>query len=210
MAHAQVPGDRPVRRVELSIGAGLFGGAAVGERDASLRANSTTPQPYRLFSTASRFADSADIEARAGFSWSRRLEFEGRFAFNRPELRTAVSSDAEGASPITLAERVDQYLIDGGALFMLEEWQFKRTVPFAAGGAGYVRQRHEGKTLIDEGHLFYVGGGVKRWWLTRRRGAVKTAGVRADARLYLLGGGVSIDDRLRRHGTLSGSVFVGF
>jgi len=83
-------------------------------------------------------------------------------------------------------------------------------VPFAAAGAGYLRELHEGQTLVEDGHLYYVGGGVTHWFFARSRGVVRAAGLRADVRMNLLSGGVFFNDTLRRQGTVFGSVAVVF
>jgi hypothetical protein len=53
---------------------------------------------------------------------------------------------------------------------------------------------------------------VKHWLISRRQGQgfLRALGLRADARLYLLDGGISVADRPRRHAAASGSVFIGF
>ena len=86
----------------------------------------------------------------------------------------------------------------------------QRTIPFATAGAGYLRQLHEGDTVIEEGQVYEVGGGLKHWLLARNRGVVKAAGIRVDARLYLLTAGITFDDGPRPHGAVSGAVFVAF
>jgi hypothetical protein len=203
--------DLPVRRIEAEVGGGIFGGTALGSADANLRANATTVQPYTLFATDSRFGSAPSMHARAGFALSRRFAVEGGLVFSRPWIRTSVSGDVEGAPALTVDERVDQYIVEASLLVRLDEISLgRRTVPFVAGGAGYLRQLHEGLTVIDEGHLYHLGGGVKHWLLARDRGFIRSAGLRADLRLYIMAGGVSFDDRPRPRGAASGSVFVAF
>jgi hypothetical protein len=211
-AQAQRAGPRgfAVHRITMTVGGGVLGGAAVGTREADLRANGDQPQPYALFSSSTRFGASPMAELRIGVALSRRVVVEGRGSFNRPALRTSVSGDLEGAPALTVVERVDQYVIGGGVLVMLHEARIRGMVPFAAAGAGYVRQLHEGLTLVDHGHTFDVGGGIVRSLFSRDRGVVRAAGLRADARLYLLSGGVTFRTGPRPHGAISGSAFVAF
>ena len=42
--------------------------------------------------------------------------------------------------------------------------------PFVTAGGGYLRQLHEGLTVIEEGRVFYVGGGARYWIFARARG----------------------------------------
>jgi hypothetical protein len=150
------------------------------------------------------------VEARAGVNLSRRVGIEARFGHTRPELRTSVAEDAEGAPALTIVERIDQYAIDGGVVFRIDEWRLAGLAPFVTAGAGYLRQLHTGQTLVEQGHSYYLGGGVRRAFLARDRHLVKAAGVRADVRLDLLSGGVSFDHQLTMHAAVSGALFVGF
>jgi hypothetical protein len=199
-----------VRLIEVSGGVGLIGGGSLGEQDANLRANSTPAEPYRLFSTDATFRRAGVLEARLGTTLTSRYAIEGRFAFSRPELRAVISADVEGAPGLTVVERVDQYVIDGALLVLFNEARLGGVVPFASAGAGYVRQLHEGLTVIESGRIYHVGGGIRHRFFSRNRGFTRTAGVRADARLDLLSGGISIDDGPRPHLAISGSLFVGF
>lgn len=209
-ASAQAPSVRPLRRVEVAAGVGMFGGGSLGSADAAIRSNSTTPAPFRLFSTDSAFVRAPVVEARLGTALSRRYEVEARFSFSRPELRSSISSDVEDAPGLTVVERVDQYLIDGALLVLFDEARLGSAVPFASAGAGYLRQLHEGLTVIESGRVYHVGGGVKHWFLSRARGAVRAAGVRADARLYFFSGGIAVDDGPRPQAAVSASFFAAF
>jgi hypothetical protein len=210
-AAAQSPADnRPVRRLEVAVGGGLFGGAALGEEDANLRANSAGSEPFRLFATESVLTRAPGLDVRAAWSLSRRYSVEGTFSFGRPELQTSISSDAEGAPPLVVVEWIDQYLIDAGLVVMLDELRIGSIVPVVAGGVGYARQLHEGRTLIENGYFVHVGGGLRHWLFTRGRGLLKGAGLRGDARLVILDDAVAVDDSPRSHGAISGGLFVVF
>jgi hypothetical protein len=210
-AGAQTVDDLPRPRFEVDAGGGLLGGASLGSGDANLRANNPTSQPFRLFSADSRLAGSPSFHARAAFALTRRWGVEGGMVIGHPDMRTSLSADAEGAPSLTVVERIDQYFFEAGVVVMLEQWRVgRRTMPFAAAGAGYLRQLHEGLTVVEQGHLYHAGGGLKHWLVARQRGRVRAAGLRADARLYLLARGLSLDGRPRPHVAISGSAFVGF
>jgi hypothetical protein len=121
-----------------------------------------------------------------------------------------VSADVEGATPVTIVERVDQYVIDAGVVIRLDELCVGALVPYVAGGVGYLRQLHEGLAVVEEGHVYHLGGGVKRELLTRAHGVVRAVGVRADARVYFLSGGISLYDGITRHESFSAGVFFKF
>lgn len=210
-AFAQTAEQRRVRRVEVDAGGGWLGGAGLGSAEANLRASEAARRPVRLFGTDSRFAPAPTYHLRAGFAFTRRIGVEGGLMRSQPDIRTSLSEDAEGAPPITIAERADQYVIDAGVVILLNELRLGgRMIPFVAAGAGYLRQLHEGRTLVEQGRAYYAGGGIKYWLLARNRGFVSAAGVRADARAYLMSGGISFEDRPRPHVAISGSVFVAF
>lgn len=211
-APAQSPPPRAgfAQRWEVGGGVGYLTSAGLGGRDASLRGNGTPPQPYALFATDSRLTGEPLWVGGVGFALSGRLAIEGRLGFSRPELETSVRADAEGASPVTVVERIDQYVVDAGVVFRVDEMRVARLVPYAAGGAGYLRQLHEGLTVIEQGHLYYLGGGIIRDLMTRSHGIVRAAGLRADARVYFLSGGVSVNDRRSRQGSFTAGLFVRF
>jgi len=197
-----------MHRLEVSAGGGYFTGTSFGNASATLRANGQA-QPYALFTTESALTGSLAGDFTLGARINRRWSVDGHFLYSRPSLETSVRDDAEGAAAITVVERIDQFLIDAGVLFRIDEMRIKRLTPYAAGGAGYLRQLHEGYALIDQGHLYHLGGGVTRDLVMRTHGIVRAAGLRADARMYFLAGGV-VNDRTARHGSFTASLFVRF
>jgi hypothetical protein len=208
---AQAAVDRPVRRIEADAGAGILGGGGLGSADANLRRNDPVRETFRLFATSSDVGRAPLWLVRLAFPFNRRFAIEGALTKATPGVRVSATSDFEGAPSITTTETIDQYFIDGSVLVMLDELQIgTRAVPFAAAGAGYLRQLHEGQRLVEQGQVYHAGGGMKYWLLTRKAGAVRSAGLRADARAYFLRGGISFDNRPRSHVAISGSVFVGF
>lgn len=209
--YAQRSANSQDRRLEVSGGAGFLGGADLGSADASLRANSASPQPFRLFATSSDMGRAPSWHARVAFLLNPRFAIESGITNVRPDIRVSATSDAEGALPVTITESIDQYFIDGSVLVMLEEVRIgTRLVPFAAAGGGYLRQLHDGRTLVEHGQVYHAGGGVKYRLVTNSSGAIRAAGLRGDARVYFMRGGISFDDHPRSHLAISGSVFLGF
>jgi hypothetical protein len=208
-AVAAAQSSPPLRRIELAGGLGVFSGAALGSQQADLR-TATAGQPYRLFSSSTRMSTAPVFDLRLGVPVGGRYAVEGHAAYGHPEVRTSLSSDAEHAPDLTAVERLDQYVIDGGLVVNLDEWSIAGVHPFATIGGGYLRQLHEDLVVIEEGRVFFVGGGVKHAIHTRSRGIVRGFGVRADVRLDLLSGGIHIDDNVRRHVSASGGLFVIF
>ena len=199
-----------IRWVEVDTGGGLLGGVALGTVDANLRANERTEQPHRLFTSEHRFDRAGQFQVRASRPWGARWAIEGGVTVSHPVLRADVRDDVEGAPAITIIETLDQYFFEAGVAFAIDELRVGRLQPFVTGGAGYLRQLHEGQTVIEHGQLFQAGGGVKYPFVSRASGLIRSAGIRGDVRAYLLRGGVEVEGRPKPHAAISGSVFVGF
>jgi hypothetical protein len=198
-----------MHRLQLAAGVGFLGGASLGVADANLR-SSVADDPYRVFTTSSRFGSALALDLRAAVDLTRRFGLEAHALFGHPELQTEVTGDVENAPSVTALERIDLYLIDGGILIKLDEWRVKGWQPFVAAGAGYLRQLHEGLTLTEDGQIFYVGGGVRKTIVTRTKGFVRGLGVRGDVRFNILSGGITIEDKARQQLSASASFFVVF
>jgi hypothetical protein len=198
-------------RFEVAVGGTWLGGASAGDETATLRANSTSGSPFSVFTTDSEIHGTAGIETRVGFGLTQMLIVEGLLVYSRPELRTRISNDVENAQPVTVTENLDQYFVGADVVWQLTALRFSaRTLPFVVGGAGYLRQLHEGGTLIESGQVYHVGGGIRHSLMQRTTGFVKTTGVRADAGLFILANGIDFEDRARPHAAVSGSLVVGF
>jgi hypothetical protein len=205
-ALAQAPSE-PTGRIQIAAGVGWLGGAAFGGQPADLRSGGSGGA-YRLFNSETDLGTAGSLEARAGVALTRRYSIEGRAGISRPELRTLVSSDAETTGSFTLEERIDQYAFDGGIVIHLHELVTMGLTPFASAGIGYVRQLHEGQQLVEDGPLYYVGGGLSRVLLARAQGFIRALSLRADLRLNLFS--LDSDDGTRPQGSVSGSLVVTF
>ena len=206
---ARAQTDPPLHRFQLAAGIGFLGGASLGDADANLR-TSAPNDPYRVFATSSRQAGSVALDLRAAVDLTRRFGVEAHALFGHPEMHTDVTGDVENAPAVDAVERLDNYLIDGGIVINLDEFRVNGWLPFAAAGAGYLRQLHEGLTVTETGHLFYVGGGARRTFVTRPMGFVRGVGVRGDVRLNFLSGGITVEDKSRNQVSASAGLFVVF
>lgn len=208
-SQARAQTDPPLHRLQLAGGVGVLSGASLGDADANLRTNASS-DPYRVFATSSRMAGTIALDLRAAVDLTRRFGLEAHTLYGHPELQTSVTGDVENAPSVDAVERLDTYLIDGGVVIKLDELRVKGWQPFAAAGAGYLRQLHEGLTLTEDGHLFYVGGGARRVLMSRPKGLLRGFGARGDVRLNILSDGITVDDKSRNHVSASASVFVVF
>jgi hypothetical protein len=208
LATAAPAAAQPPGRLEIGGGARWIGSTSFGD----IAAGETTfgGGTRDLFQSSTDLEQSIGAEVRIGVRLTAFLQVEGTVALNRMDLTTRVSGDVEGAADTTAAERVTQYAFEGGALLPLARWRRGRLTPFAAGGAGYLRQVHEGKTLVDTGHSYYVGGGVKYLLTSGRTGKLKASGLRGDVRAVFSSTDIAPDDKLRAAPSVSGSYFIRF
>lgn len=196
-AYAQSAG---VGRVELSGGAVFVGGFDEGERAAELTANAGGT--FDQFSTSATVDPVVGVQARLGVFLTRALALEGGVRWTRPVFAVSISGDSEEAPDTTAEETVNQYLIDGSAVLHFGDRERSRTVPFVYGGAGYLRELHEGDALVEEGTEFHAGGGVKIWM-----GASRRVGVRLEAGLSVRDGGLDVEEKRRTVPVAGGFVF---
>jgi hypothetical protein len=110
---------------------------------------------------------------------------------------------------VTATERMRQFTVEGAVLFARDRWRVGRLRPFLTGGAGYLRQLHEGDALAANGQLYGFGGGVKVPLLSRDRRA-SVIGLRADARAVIRTRGVAVDGASHVSPAVSVSAYVGF
>jgi hypothetical protein len=85
-----------------------------------------------------------------------------------------------------------------------------RIVPFVGGGVGYLRQLHDGRTLVETGSAYHLGGGADMILRSAAQGVVKSVGIRADARAELRSGGVAFDDGTHAAPSFGVQLFVRF
>jgi len=197
-------------RFEVGIGPLWIGSASFGSRAANETNASGTAVP--LFTTTTALDAATGVEVRFGIRLTRRLEVEAAGSYAGPHLVTTVRADSEaGSGPFTSDEWIQQFTAGGAVL-----WRFAplrahpHWVPFAIGGAAYMRQLHEQQTLLVSGRSYEAGAGVK-YLLGARAGArLKTVGVRADVRAMVRTAGVNVDGRAHVSPARGASLFVRF
>jgi hypothetical protein len=166
-------------RLEISVGAAVTSGLTLSSGNAS--ETTSSGGAFTLFSTSETIARAASGEMHLGFRLTRRLDAEGSVRFGKPQLRVAVTNDAENAAPITASERVEEATFSGGLVWYPGAFSDNsRVVPFVEAGAGYVRVLHEELTFVQAGRAYEAGAGAK--FVLHRGGGVKRIGLRVDAR----------------------------
>jgi hypothetical protein len=197
---------RPHAVVELGGGVRLDGGTAVHEQTAE----ETGPNGARtIFVTRTRLGASAAPDIKIGVGITDILGAEAAFAIGGATLSTEIRGDVEGVPDTTVKESIRRYLVEGGVTASLRRWRRPNWLPFVSAGLTYLRELHEGRTLLETGHAVYAGGGA-RYLLPTLPGSRVTPGVRVDFRLALVSGGVAVDSGRRVVPTGGAVMFVRF
>ena len=206
--------DAPALRAhQFVIGGGVVwsGGYDIGDATASLRGNGpgATPPGVTLFTAKSSITPATSPELQVGFAANQRLAVEFGLAFTRPHIGVEIVGDTEAPSQELPGERLQQYVIGGGVTWQVPIRMGARLAPFVSGGAAFLRQLHEDRTMAETGQIYYAGGGA-RYWLRGGHGAGRAYGLRGDARVNIRRKGIDFEDKMRIYPTFSLSVFVGF
>jgi hypothetical protein len=190
IAHAQ---SGNTGRVEISVGPRWTGGSKLSDGDAK----ETTPSGsgFRMFTASTTFARATSVDARFGFAVSHRLRALVSGSYGKPTLRISVTNDAENAAPITATERIQQFVVRGGASWAL--LAASRFAPFVAAEIGYLRELHSGQTLLQTGRVAELGGGATYPLVSRGSGPFRHVGARIDARAVIRSAGAALDGGVR-------------
>jgi hypothetical protein len=183
--------------VEISGGAEVAAGYDLGRRTATLTSNAgATGGSFDFFDADSRIETAYGLLARIGVYVTPAFAVEGGVHWLRPVNTVTITDDTEDAPTTTAEERLNQYFFEGSAV-----WHFAagRSTPFVYGGAGYLRQLHEGDALIEEGLEMHAGVGVK-WWIGKR------IGIRGEGGISVRDGSTDDENKRRTVPTAAGSI----
>ena len=196
--------------MEVDAGGGWLGGAGWVRR-CEPAFPCRRPEAVSGCSASTPFAGAPTFHVKAGYAFTPRFGVEGGLTFSHPELRASVSNDAEAAPPITIAERVDQYSIDAGIIVMIHELALGQADIAVCrrrrGISASTARRADGRGSTGVSFMRVVASNTGS---LARNGIHQRGWPAADARLYLMSGGIAFDDGPRPHGAVSGSIFVSF
>jgi hypothetical protein len=193
--------------IELSGGVSWARGFDLGNAAAEQTRNPTTgSSPLILFNSDTQVDAAPGAQARLGVYLTPRISIEGGVQYSRPVVSTRVSGDFESAESATLSETLTRYVFDGAVVVHLPAFAGGRGVPFLTGGAGYLRELHQGQELVETGTQYYAGAGLKLWFGQMRRGF----GLRGDIGVAIRDGGFDFDDGQRTLPTASASLLYLF
>ena len=196
------------RRFDFGVGGHVLGPvhfAQVNANEISFGGQSKT-----VFSTRSTLERSFGPDVRIGVRITKAIGLESVVSLGSRLLSTRVSGDAELVKGATATERITEYQVSGGLVARLPGRRTGGLVPFATAGVGYVRQLHEGRTLVQAGQSYYAGGGVEYPFGRRAQGRAPSKGVRLDLRATIGRGGAAIDQATHVAPAFGASLFVRF
>jgi hypothetical protein len=206
-ARAQSP--VPPGTIDAAFGIAWAAAQPLGSGDA----HETTPTggAFRIFTASTTLASATAVEGRIGLRVTRHLELLASGSYGTPTLRISLSGDSENAAAVTATERIQQFTLGGGALWYIGRWRTgNRLAPFVTGEAAYLRQVHDGNTLIQTGREYQIGGGIKYPLVQRNRGRLKSIGVRVDVRAVLRTRGLAFDAGVHTSPSFGASSYVRF
>jgi hypothetical protein len=195
-------------RFELGGRIEWFGGSTLGDRPATLTPNSRSADPFVFFSTEGEQAAALGGGASLAVRLSNRVSVEGSVLVAMPGIEITIPNDVEPLPDIVAEGRLTEYLVEASVLadvLTRSNWH-----AFVTGGAGYLRQLHEGRAFVDEGRAYHAGGGVKYRLRSNPSGFAKGLGIRGQARLLVRDEGFSLEGRSRAAVNLGAGIFVEF
>jgi hypothetical protein len=208
-AGAQDAPSLAAHRVVIETGIVWSAGYPVGDAEAQLRGNAPglTPPPFQLFSASSGIGRAGSVSARVGFTLTPQLAVEAAGSFGMPRIGVQIARDVEAADQRLEGEQLQQYLFEGAVVWHLPTRLGARARPFVTGGAGYLRQLHEERTLVESGQVYFGGVGA-RYWFRGGAGRARSFGLRGDLRANLRRGGIDFDNKIRVFPTVGFHLFL--
>jgi hypothetical protein len=187
--------DAPRRGSVEASGGGMFArGFELGSLTAELTRSTPTDQ-FDLFTSDSEITGFPGAYTRLGYYLTESLSVEGGLRYARPILSVRLSGDAESAPSVTADETVSHYIFEGSALWHLRGLSFGSgsAIPYIGGGAGYLRELHEGNQLVETGQEYHAVAGLNYWLGSGRH----RFGLRMEGGLSARRKGFDPDDSLR-------------
>lgn len=176
----------------FDIGAVFLGASGAG----SSALNYTAPDGSQMpqFSIDKSIGPAIGVTSHLAIHISSRVSLEASASWMRPQLRTKLAGDSDGADNATATTSVDRFVVGGGASVALK--QFGRWHSFARGSVGWLRELSSDQSLYQDGWNAQLGGGAIFQW-TEKRGRFRPYGIRTDVWLDIRHGGLSFSDKPR-------------
>ena len=126
-----------------------------------------------------------------------------------PDLVVRLSSDVEGIPDVSATESIRRFTVEGAVTLDVVR-RSSRAQPFVVVGGGYVRDLHDRETLVEDGALGFVGGGLNLLLRSTPVARMKAVGARLDGRAVFGWRGISFDDDVHTTYAIGASMFMRF
>ena len=146
------------------------------------------------FSIDKSIAPAIGVTSHLSIRVSSRVALEATAMWVRPELRTRLAGDTDGADNAVATQSVDRFVVGGGASVRLK--RFGRWHTFARASVGWLRELADDQSLYQDGWNAQLGGGANFLW-KEKRGRFKPYGIRTDVWLDVRHGGMSFAEKSR-------------
>jgi hypothetical protein len=179
-------------QVLFDVGAVFVGGSSSGASAANYTApdGSLVPQ----FSIDRSIRPAIGVNSHLTIHVSSRVSLEATALWARPQLRTKLGGDSDGADNATATQSIDRFELGGGASLALK--QFGRWHSFARASVAWLRELSDDQSLYQDGWDAQLGGGANFQW-TEKRGRFRPYGVRTEAWLDIRHGGIPFSAKPR-------------
>lgn len=179
-------------RILFDVGAVFLGTAGAGKTTETYTApdGSSVPQ----FTLDKSVGPAVGVNGNVSIRISSRLALEATARWARPQFRTKLAGDTDGADNTTATQSVDQFVVGAGAKVSLE--QFGHWHTFARGTFGWLRELSDDLSLYQDGWTAELGGGATFQW-NEKKGHFRPYGIRTDVWLDLRHGGLSFAEKSR-------------
>jgi hypothetical protein len=201
------PGAKPgpKRAKEFLVGGVLTGPTSVGSAAAELLDGAGDPS-VTWFRVNNALATGAGIESNIGVQIGRALWMEVSGGFTRSSVRSEIRDDFEDAFDVTASSSMSRFTVEGGVLRYFRDRG--TSAWFVRVSGGWMRETAGGNTLTGDGVIAGGGVGLRRWWRTNGKGAVKRVGLRLEGRADIRSGGISLGKKGVRFGPAGAVHFV--
>jgi hypothetical protein len=182
--HAQSP------KIEFIVGTTLNGPSSAGTTRAELLGSGGNP--VTLFESTQRTTSAIGLAGAVSYRIRARLALELSGGWTRPDLESRITDDSERVADTTLALGMHRFNVE---LSAVRNFGRRGSIePFARIGAGWLRELTRDRALVDDGVAAHVGGGLNYWLREGRRGWIGDVALRADVRLAIRRGGITLGD----------------
>lgn len=178
------------RKIEIGVGAVVSGPSSAGATRAELLDSSGNP--VTLFDATHRTSVGLGVDAGLLYRIRPRVALELSGSWSQPDLETQISGDLEGAGDTTLSLGMHRFSAE--ASIVRHFTRRGAAEPYVRGGGGWFRELTTDRALVDDGVGAHVGGGLKYWVREGRAGWFGHMALRADVRLALRHGGITLGD----------------